>query len=161
MTGNRGPWYQANANDQVIAKGNMLDGQPLADPADVTMLTDDWAKPPVAVTVEPAAEAYNKIVAGVGCSLHRDSVDSYLIQTLTSKTGQLIDTQTDLAEQVGGGGFGELKGAAAPKDTDGDGIPDAWETAHGLNPNDASDGNKLDKSGYTMLEVYLNGLVHN
>jgi hypothetical protein len=47
-----------------------------------------------------------------------------------------------------------------PVDSDGDGISDDWETAHGLNPSDASDRNKIDPStGYTMLEVYLNTLT--
>ena len=47
------------------------------------------------------------------------------------------------------------------RDTDGDGIPDVWEAAHGLNPKDVSDGitTTLSKEGYTNLEVYLNGLV--
>lgn len=47
------------------------------------------------------------------------------------------------------------------RDTDGDGIPDVWETAHGLNPEEVSDGiaTTLSKEGYTNLEVYLNGLV--
>ena len=50
---------------------------------------------------------------------------------------------------------------AADWDTDHDGIPDAWEKAHGLNPSDASDGNKtnLSKVGYTNLEMYLNELA--
>jgi hypothetical protein len=38
-------------------------------------------------------------------------------------------------------------------------MPDAWEKKKGLNPNDASDGNKKDVSGFTMLEIYLNELV--
>jgi len=42
---------------------------------------------------------------------------------------------------------------------DGDGLPDDWERSHGLDPRDAKDGAKLDPSGYTMLEVYLNSLV--
>ena len=47
-------------------------------------------------------------------------------------------------------------------DTDKDGIPDGWEIAKGLNPNDASDGAKYNLSAaYTNLEVYLNGLVEN
>lgn len=46
-------------------------------------------------------------------------------------------------------------------DTDHDGIPDAWEKEHGLNPSDPSDGNKttLSKVGYTNLEMYLNELA--
>jgi hypothetical protein len=53
---------------------------------------------------------------------------------------------------------------AAPPDTDGDGMPDAWETANGLNPQ-AQDHNGTQLSmpllsipGYTNLEVYLHML---
>ena len=41
-------------------------------------------------------------------------------------------------------------------------MPDAWEIAYGLNPNDASDANgfTLDSRGwYSNVEVYLNSLV--
>lgn len=52
-----------------------------------------------------------------------------------------------------------LNSTAAPKDTDGDGMPDDYETKNGLNPNDPSDGALRSKSGFTNLEVYLNSLV--
>lgn len=43
-----------------------------------------------------------------------------------------------------------------------DGIPDTWETAHGLNPNDASDSKKINSAtGYAYVEEYFNGLVEN
>lgn len=43
-------------------------------------------------------------------------------------------------------------------DSDGDGIPDEWELAHGMNPTDASDINgDLDGDGYTNLEEYMAG----
>ena len=44
-------------------------------------------------------------------------------------------------------------------DADGDGLPDAYETEVGLNPNDASDGQKLTASGYSNLEIFLNGVA--
>lgn len=44
-------------------------------------------------------------------------------------------------------------------DTDGDGLPNAYETEAGLNPNDASDGQKLTTSGYSNLEIFLNGVA--
>ncbi len=49
-----------------------------------------------------------------------------------------------------------------PADRDGDGMPDTWEADHGLDPDDAADGNattlstpELGVAGYTNLEVYL------
>jgi hypothetical protein len=38
-------------------------------------------------------------------------------------------------------------------------MPDEWERLHGLNPTDASDGNKTGEGGYTNLEIYLNSIV--
>ena len=44
-------------------------------------------------------------------------------------------------------------------DTDGDGLPDAWEIEHGLNPNVANSNGDFDNDGYTDLEEYLNELA--
>ena len=56
------------------------------------------------------------------------------------------------------GGYPEYKGTSYV-DTDGDGMPDAWETANGLNPNDPSDANKdCTGDGYTNIEKYINGI---
>jgi hypothetical protein len=83
----------------------------------------------------------------------RDSVDSRLIDQLRSlgKSGAIIKDETSV------GGPGTIQPGTPPLDTDRDGIPDAWESAHGLNPSDASDGTKQPAAnGYTNLEVYLN-----
>ena len=45
-------------------------------------------------------------------------------------------------------------------DSDGDGIPDAWENRNGLNPKDARDGARITDSGYSNLELYINSLVN-
>ena len=47
----------------------------------------------------------------------------------------------------------------APADTDGDGMPDEWERAHGLDATNADDRNLVNGEGYTALEVYLNSLM--
>ncbi|MDE6813598.1 MAG: hypothetical protein K2J28_07195, partial [Duncaniella sp.] len=47
-------------------------------------------------------------------------------------------------------------------DSDGDGMPDEWEIANGLNPDDKSDANlfTLDpREWYTNVEVYINSIV--
>ena len=56
------------------------------------------------------------------------------------------------------GGYPEYKGQPRV-DTDGDGMPDAWEKANGLNPNDPSDANgDITGDGYTNIEKYINGI---
>ncbi len=45
-------------------------------------------------------------------------------------------------------------------DSDQDGMPDAWESSHGLNPNvQDHNGTHLSSAGYSNLEVYLNELA--
>lgn len=56
------------------------------------------------------------------------------------------------------GGYPEYKGTPYV-DSDNDGMPDAWEIANGLNPNDPTDANKdCTGDGYTNIEKYINGI---
>ena len=55
--------------------------------------------------------------------------------------------------------LGLLPGEKIMTDSDCDGLPDSYELEKGLNPNDASDGAALTESGYTNLEVFLNGVA--
>lgn len=56
------------------------------------------------------------------------------------------------------GGYPEYKGTPYV-DTDKDGMPDEWEIANGLNPNDPSDANgDINGDGYTNIEKYINGI---
>jgi len=99
-------------------------------------------------------------VAGAGASLHRDQVDALVVADVKSlgKSGSLWTDQT--ATGLTNSGYGTLAGGTAPVDTDKDGMPDAWETKYGLNPNDPSDATgDFDKTGYTNIEKYINGIV--
>ena len=77
----------------------------------------------------------------------------------------IIDSQQDLKPQDASANWSawpELKYENAPADLDEDGMPDDWEVANGLNPNDASDANKSNLDGqYTNVEVYLYRLVES
>ena len=56
------------------------------------------------------------------------------------------------------GGYPEYSGTPYV-DSDGDGMPDEWEIANGLNPHDPSDANgDINGDGYTNIEKYINGI---
>jgi hypothetical protein len=112
-----------------------------------------------------AEQAYDAVVTGAGASLWRDVVDRRVIESLKNRTGGLIDSQEEFRDAQGHlPGVDDLTERRRPADfdSDGDGMPDEFEKAKGLDPSDAADGNgtTLSKDGYTNLEVYLNGLVH-
>ena len=131
------------------------------------------------ITIMKAEEAYEFVLNSVGATLpKRDAVDERIIKQV--RTGK-IEAKDGLENAIGKefikrrlpadsykkgiitnpnqvGGYPDYKGKAY-KDSDNDGIPDAWEKKYGLNPNDASDANKdANGDGYTNLEKYFNGI---
>ena len=136
------------------------------------------------VTTHTAENAYNKVLQFAGASLYQDDVDArYFNETKEgtctykgSATSYVKDGKTysctpiwgriDLVSDVNGyteENFG-TGSRDAGFDSDNDGMADAWETANGLNPSDASDAKTytLDSKGwYTNLEVYCNALVED
>ncbi len=111
---------------------------------------------------ETAEQAYNTVISKAG-TVNRDEVEQRVINDVTSGTPKytgsvegksgIIDLETD-AE----GFYDYSTDYTVPVDTDEDGMPDEWETAHGLDPYTA-DQNTLNADGYTALEVYINGLM--
>lgn len=142
------------------------------------------------VTTHSATVAYAKLLENSGASLYRDAADIRYAEEArtgtvtfngdvayvdkngkvysTSNTKGILDFINDPAgeENPKTASFPTLPSNIRPDgfDSDGDGIPDAWETANGLNPNDASDGKlfTLDsKKWYDNFEVYLSSLVEH
>lgn len=140
------------------------------------------------VTTHSAETAYEKVRTYAGSSLYRDAVDARYMEeartgTVTyhgdvayvkdgktysmSKTEGIVDFINDPDGEANPktASYPELPMNVRPADfdTDGDGMPDAWERANGLDPNDSSDGVKYtldtEKGWYTNLEVYLSSLV--
>ncbi|HET9571570.1 MAG TPA: pectate lyase [Bacteroidales bacterium] len=124
-------------------------------------------------TTHTPSVAYEKVLQYAGASYSRDWVDSLMVSDtrngVASHTGTgignvygIIDSQQDnkpVNAPADWNAWPVLKSTPCPLDTDSDGMPDSWETAKGLNPNNALDRNVLDKDGFTMLELYLNSLV--
>ncbi len=104
------------------------------------------------VTTDLAEVALRRVLEEAGASKpHRDAVDRRLVQDVRAGTGKIIRAAAEV------GGWPKLDPGTAPIDGDQDGMPDAWEKTHGLNPADASDSRlDPDKDGYTNIEEYLN-----
>ena len=116
-----------------------------------------WTDGLTAIKNEQTAEAaYETVLAKAGCSLHRDALDTRIVNDVKNGTGSLINTQSQV------GGWPTLQSGTHETDTDYDGIPDAWESEFGLNPNDPADARTTTLvTGYTNLEVYMRHLVRN
>ncbi|MEX2170843.1 MAG: hypothetical protein WD851_16115, partial [Pirellulales bacterium] len=150
-----------------ITKNNWSGGIDFSPEGEASESTLKAAEPYVVAPVraQSAAEAFNLVLDHAGASKSRDAVDARIvdeIRTGTAKFGTtwgggrkgIIDSPSDV------GGWPELRSSPATPDSDGDGMPDDWETPNGLNPENESDGSMdQDSDGYTNLEEYLNSLA--
>ena len=114
------------------------------------------------IDITSAQDAYPSVLENAGATRpKRDAVDERIVKmvrtgTVTYEQGRGIITDI---KQVGG--YPEYKGEPYP-DADADGMPDAWETKHRLNPNDPADAAAdANGDGYTNIEDFLNGLDPN
>lgn len=172
------PFSVGNANFNLYGSGNYFDNNKNGI-LDGTLVSQDLTGYPVGdiTAIQPtsydypmknptltAQGAFDQIVSAVGASYpRRDQVDQLMISDLSSKgtAATYVYVQSDLTTQFGftNGGAGHVYGAPAPLDTDNDGMPDAWETANGLNPNLADALNvSTTHSPYLNIEVYINSL---
>ena len=87
---------------------------------------------------------------------NRDDVDARLVDEYRSRKGPTRPTQPDSQDDVGG--YPQLAAGTPYLDSDGDGMPDAWEIKHGFDPFDPADGSMdANGNGYTNVEEFLNG----
>lgn len=125
------------------------------------------------ISMHSANDAYSKVLQYAGASLKRDAVDESVCDDVKNGIAKyhgskynspgLIDTQTDVKGSRASA-WPTLQGTPVI-DSDHDGMPDSWEEANGLNPNNASDANLYtidsSKKYYTNIEVYANSLVED
>lgn len=162
---------------KVYMTGNYVDGYPAVTNrnwlgvamaagtrADTTLARAATAFTVVPMPLQSAQAAYNAVLQSAGCVLPaRDTLDQRIINNVRNRTGRLIDVQGGYPHgtpySISQSAWPVLTCGPAPTDTDHDGMPDAWETQNGLNPNDAADRQAVAANGYTHLENYLNGIA--
>jgi len=171
-----GRYYVADniieGNAEVTADNWKGGVQPKGDDLAAFRLDEPWDAMPI--RQQSAQDTYRSVLEDAGATLpKRDAVDTRIIEeTRTGKPtfeGTAYKKQQEVADpsvpcgiidsQADVGGWPELKSAPAPADGDHDGMPDNWEKANGLNPENPKDGNIIGKDGYTNLDIYLNSLV--
>jgi hypothetical protein len=175
-----GRWYiQGNfvEGNPAVSDNNWTGGvNPTLAPIDINSIKATVPFPALPVMTQLPQEAFDLVLQYAGATQpKRDTVDSRIVyetrtgtvtygghgdscyaamQKLdTSKVYGIIDSEADV------GGWPVLNSLPAPIDTDHDGMPDDWELAHQLDPNNADDRNLIGSNGYTMVETYLNQLV--
>lgn len=162
---------------QYYLSGNYVDGSPTTTrhnwrgvvmqggtAADTTQAQATAAFDLGPVATQSATAAYEAVLAGAGATLpRRDTLDQRVVNDVRTRSGHLIDVQGGYPHgtsyAVSQKAWPVLHSLPAPTDTDHDGMPDAWERAHGSNPTDAKDRNTVASNGYTLLENYLNSLT--
>ncbi len=132
-------------------------------------------------TVDSAETAYYKVVNYSGASVYNntdgttklfhDDIDTEILTGVKEQTGKILLHNAE-SHNADGEYFTQEFIKNLPSynvndpdsewyrpDSDQDGMPDTWEKAHGLNPEDAEDRNAIAPSGYTWIEEYLNELA--
>lgn len=107
------------------------------------------------ITTDSGTATLGQVVASVG-AFPRDIVNRWAIDDLVSRGGDWGNRRpSDWLEG--------LEPVTVPLiedgDADDDGMNDAWEVENGLDPTDPTDHTTVLSSGYTAIEVYINGLA--
>jgi len=165
---NIGPFRPNNSDPQWNIVGAGYDFNPTSNyytiPADPALQrANPWPSPPVPITVDPVADIEQIVLTQAGAHqrinalgewvTNRDSLDQRAVADYANNAGTLkrAADQTDAW-------WPDLSGGVPYADADQDGMPNAWENANGLDPNDPADRNDdPDGDGYTNLEEFLNG----
>lgn len=105
-----------------------------------------------------ATSLVDSLLPEVGASLpYRDQADFLMVHQCKSfgTEGGLISSESQLS--IGTPDDWGVTSFDAPTDTDGDGMPDEWESANGTDPS-TDDAMTIASNGYANIENYINSL---
>lgn len=154
VSGNSMSLYPGRSDYQLFYCCNDYPGETSPDPTSrsATARTTRHAFP--SITYTDASELRQALLAQAG-AFPRDPMD---LRLLVPVEEDRIDTAAANTNPANDALLPAYSGSApvAPVDTDSDGMPDEWETAHGLDPQiQDHNGTTLSTEGYRNLEVYL------
>lgn len=142
----------ASGNQIQIGTGSLTDYNPSIANASSARL--DY--PEITNTSTSSLKDYMSSNAG---AFPRDTMDNRLLGYLEGSVEATPSiSRGSYGTNPANDAYSSLSGSA-PTDSDQDGMPDSWETSHGLNPSvQDHNGTDLSTEGYSNLEVYLNEL---
>jgi hypothetical protein len=165
-------------NTKVHHAGNLKDVNKDGDANDGAALTNSdfgsssfqsaaYTQTPYYGATESAMTAFTRVLDHAGARWwSRGAVDTRLVSETRAGTGRITAWADDPFNNSASEGTEWRALVATPTvsrpagfDTDNDGMPDAWETMHGLNPNGADNNDDADGDGYTNLEEYINEIA--
>jgi len=150
-----------DSNKDGILNGRLIEKADYGTVTFVESLNDFVRIPklhPIASNILSPQQALDKVIASVGASLPaRSHVDAFMVDELLSygTKGKFIahERENGIPNNIG-----IVSTGTKPLDSDGDGIPDWWEDANGLDKNNPSDAVQLAANGYLNIENYINSI---
>src|SRR5205823_4692921 len=104
--------FKHDGNTHLVDQAQYDAGKPFAAPS---------------VKLDPVSELLDKVLASVGaCKPSRDAIDQRIVKNVRDKGGTSKGSTTGPWPDL------STRAPAPPADSDHDGMPDAWEKAHGL-----------------------------
>ena len=132
---------------------------------DEAFVDQPFGNPAIPVTIESAESAYENVLDQVGASRllrcdgtwrsRRDELDARFIHWTRTGTGSGSNEDHEHPDYFGG--IPDLARGTACADSDKDGMPNEFETRHGLNPEVDDASEDPDGDGYSNIEEYVNG----
>lgn len=138
MIGSRGP-------ARAYLKDNRFEGHFIQQAINLPEIVTAQPVCPLSIDPTPAEQAGQAILDQAG-AFPRDAVDQRIIADIRNRTGHIRKEPGPLEP---------MATAAAPMDSDHDGMPDDWEKSHGTQPAVSDPWKDADGDGTLNLDQYL------
>lgn len=130
---------------RVYVEGNAFDGRFTREASALSEILAQQPICPLSIKPALAKDAYLAVLRQAG-AMPRDAVDQRIVQDVQDRSGHIRKEP---------GTIPVTSTVVAPSDLDEDGMPDAWERAHGTLSDRADPWEDADRDGLANLDEYL------